>query len=246
MFCKKCGSQLDEGSTICNNCGTNNMNNFYQNYSYNNPIDLTGQTSAITNKPKKNAGVLCIALLGVLAWGLLFLISYLIGKKYAETSVTGSEVLPALLLSTLPIGIIGLVISVLVGRSNNPQNGTMPSKVLVIQYLVSALAPALILCFCYSLCADSDAGALVQIAAFFTMMPMVLYFFIITLFLANQTNTKDMFSILQAYFVGFAVSGILGYLLLQLLVKLAIVFIIAILIVILFFAKGGFIYYKRR
>lgn len=275
IFCISCGNKIsnyNENYSSEQSILNPNTENPYtantqqspdQNYNrmqhINNVIDLTGQKQYQTVPQKKHTGTIVAAILTFLGWIVFFIVTMIIADSHSNQLLdtylyydgniplqNGQSYIPVLLATTLPIGIIGLIIVLLLKRRYHHLPLLLEKKVFVLYYVVASLAPSLINCFSYTGWDVNPAGDLTRVIVFFILLPVANFYLILTLVLAIQNNTKGILNILQAYFVGFLVSSVLSILFIKVFAAATIAIIILIVAVIVAFSNGGiFIHFKK-
>lgn len=255
MFCGKCGAKIEEGNNFCIYCGAPLVAQARKKAPWKEAvvecydddeevIDLSKLKNKGKPQEKAHKGTVITAIILAVAWILyVFLVTF-----YAEwTGVHASDGAPIILLSMacvcVPVTVIGLLIVEIVKKKTGDveklQKGQFPVFVMF-----SSVVTGMALVVGYSN-VMSDLGSLVR-GVSIMLFAAFLVSFVIVAILSSEANGRDgMYAILEAFFIGFIPAIFLGYIMAKIFAAAALLIVIGIIALFVFFANGGIIYYRR-
>lgn len=259
MFCGKCGAKMADSDRFCVSCGASLESMLPSSVSsiqaaepmaetYEEDeeiIDLSNLSGVDAPQEKKHKGTIVSVIILALVWvAYAFLVSAFADASGIRKGDETVYILLTIACVCVPFTVIGLPITLIAKKIAGPmkklQNG---------QYLIFLMFSCLITAMAVATgFADAMAsiGSLVRIVSVM-MMAAFLVSYVIVVILASGSNGKEgMFGVLTAFFISFIPAIFLGYLIAKIFAAVAVLIVVGVIGMILFFANGGIIIYRRN
>lgn len=246
MFCKKCGTKLDDDAKFCGRCGQSCLDDeLIQtpiSRERHEPIDLSGQTEGTAPLEKKYNGILLGGILVTLACALLIFT----GRLFHAFVMEGSRemVIMGLLIVSVPFALLSIPFVISSKKKASKTERKVGRGTAVTLYAVTwvMIASAMASGFAY---AFSKIGVMPSVSIIiFAVIALVLI--ILCNALAHQNGEEGLYCLMKATLSGFALSSLIGYALGTVMAAMEIALVVILIALIAFFIFGGRVIFVSR